>query len=63
MARLIPVFKKGSQTSLSNCRPISLLSVLNNLSEKLIYNRIIKSQLIYSLQLNMEFLVLFTKCN
>ena len=37
----IPVFKKGSQTCLSNYRPISLLSVFHKLLEKLMYNRLI----------------------
>ena len=40
LARVIPVFKKGSQTNLSNHRPISLLSVFNKLLEKLIFNRL-----------------------
>ena len=54
MARVIPIFKKGSQTSLNNYRPISLLSVFNKLLEKLMYKRIIdfvnKRQVIYSKQ-------------
>ena len=37
---VIPVFKKGSQTNLSNYRPISLLSVFNKLLEKLMFNRL-----------------------
>ena len=41
LANVIPVFKKGSQYSLCNYRPISLLSVFNKLLEKLIYNRLI----------------------
>ena len=55
MARVIPIFKKGSQTSLNNYRPISLLSVFNKLLEKLMYKRVIdflnKRQVIYSKQL------------
>ena len=42
LANVIPVFKKGSQTLLSNYRPISLLSVFNKLLECLMYNRLIK---------------------
>ena len=51
MARVIPVFKKGSQTRLNNYRPISLLSNFNKLLEKLMFKRIVdfldKRQLIY----------------
>ena len=54
MARVIPVFKKGSQTTLNNYRPISLLSIFNKLLEKLMYKRIVdfldKRQLIYCKQ-------------
>ena len=42
LANVIPIFKKGSQTSLSNYRPISLLSVFNKLLESLMYNRLIR---------------------
>ena len=42
LANVIPVYKKGSQTSLSNYRPISLLSVLNKLLEKLLCSRLLK---------------------
>jgi len=41
LASIIPVFKKRSQTRLSNYRPISLLSVFHKLLEKLMYNRLI----------------------
>ena len=37
LANVIPVFKKGSQTCLSNYRPISLLSIFHKLLEKLMY--------------------------
>ena len=42
LANVIPVYKKGSQTSLSNYRPISLLSVFNKLLEKLMCSRLLK---------------------
>ena len=38
LAKVMPVFKKGSQANLSNYRPISLLSVFNKLLEKLMFN-------------------------
>ena len=41
LASIIPVFKKGSQTCLSNYRPISLLSAFHKLLEKLMFNRLI----------------------
>ena len=40
VARVIPVYKKGSKTVMNNYRPISLLSVFNKLLEKLMYNRL-----------------------
>ena len=42
MARVIPVYKSGSSSSLSNYRPISLLSIFNQILEKLMYNRLYK---------------------
>ena len=54
IARVIPVFKKGSHTSLNNYRPISLLSIFNKLLEKLMYNRLInfiqKNNILYEKQ-------------
>ena len=41
IANVIPIYKKGSYTSLSNYRPISLLSVFNKLLEKLMCNRLV----------------------
>ena len=41
IARVIPVYKKGSMSLVSNYRPISLLSIFNRLLEKLMYNRLI----------------------
>ena len=54
IAKVIPVFKKGPQTDLSNYRPISLLSVFNKILEKLMYKRLynytIQKQILYSRQ-------------
>ena len=73
LANVIPVHKKGSQTSLSNYRPISLLSVFNKLREKLMCSRLLKfleknnifcdNQFGFrrAIQLNMPFSVLLTK--
>ena len=41
LANVIPVYKKGSMSILSNYRPISLLSIFNKLLEKLMCNRLV----------------------
>ena len=40
LAKIIPIFKKGSKTIISNYRPISLLSNLNKIFEKLVFSRV-----------------------
>ena len=51
-AKVIPVFKKDSSLEVSNHRPISLLSNIDKIIEKLMYARVIKfleqSKSIYS---------------
>ena len=42
IAKTIPIFKKGSKLETGNYRPISLLSNINKLLEKLMYARIYK---------------------
>ena len=42
IARVIPVYKAGCHTVMSNYRPISLLSIFHKLLEKLMYKRLIK---------------------
>ena len=41
VARVVPVFKKGSSTQLNNYRPISLLPIFNRILENLMYKRLI----------------------
>ena len=54
ISKIIPIFKKGSRLLVSNYRPISLLSNLNKILEKIVHDRIYKFledyQCIYSLQ-------------
>ena len=42
IAKTIPIYKKGSKLGVSNYRPISLLSNLNKILEKLMFNRVYK---------------------
>ena len=42
LAKVIPIYKKGSKASPSNYRPISMLSIFEKLIERLMYNRLIK---------------------
>ena len=54
LSKTIPVFKKGSKLDVSNYRPISLLSNINKIFEKLMHDRVYKfleeTKSLYSLQ-------------
>ena len=54
IAKVIPVYKKGSPTSINNYRPISILSTINKIFEKILYSRLIsyidKFQILYKYQ-------------
>ena len=54
IAKVIPIFKKGAPSSVNNYRPISILSTINKIFEKLLYSRLInyidKFQLLYKYQ-------------
>ena len=54
LSKTIPVFKKGSKMAVENYRPISLLSNINKIFEKLMYNRVYKfledNKCLYDLQ-------------
>ena len=54
VAKVIPIFKKGDPVSVNNYRPISILSPINKIFEKIIYSRLIKyidkSNVLYTYQ-------------
>ena len=54
VAKVVPVYKKDSKLDFSNYQPISLLSNIEKILEKLMYNRVYnfftKNNLIYPLQ-------------
>ena len=54
IAKVIPIFKKGDPTAINNYRPISILSPINKIFEKILYSRLIKyinkSNILYKYQ-------------
>ena len=40
-AKVIPIYKKGDSKSINNYRPISILSTLNKIFEKILYARLV----------------------
>ena len=41
-ALIVPIYKKGEPLDVNNYRPISILSVLSKIFERILYNRMIK---------------------
>ena len=54
LAKVIPIFKSGDSTKMSNYRPISILSFFSKIFEKLMYNILnnflYKNEVIYKYQ-------------
>ena len=42
LAKVVPIFKKGDALLLNNYRPISLLTSISKILEKLVYSRTLK---------------------
>ena len=42
IAKVVPIFKGGDPSNFNNYRPISILSTLSKLFERLMYNRLLK---------------------
>ena len=55
IAKVIPLFKKGDKLDLNNYRPISLLSSLSKVLEKIIFKRTIKFLVIHSIISDSQF--------
>ena len=54
-AKVIPLFKKGCPVTLSNYRPISLLSVFSKISKKLMYKRLYNFLEVHEILYNLQF--------
>ena len=54
IAKVTPIFKKGDPSSVNNYRPISVLSIINKIFEKILYSRLVnyieKFNLLYKYQ-------------
>ena len=57
-ARVCPIYKKGDQEKCSNYRPISLLSNISKIYERVMYNRVyeflLKENTLYDLQFGFQ---------
>ena len=54
-ATVIPLFTKGCTETVSNYRPISLLSVFSNITEKLMYKRLYQFLDVHKILYNLQF--------
>ena len=54
-AKVIPLFKKGCLVTVSNYRPISLLSVFSKITEKLMYKRLFSFLEVHRILYNLQF--------
>ena len=58
LAKVIPIFKSGDSTKMSNYRPISILSLFSKIFEKLMYNIVnnflYKNEVIYKYQFGLN---------
>ena len=53
MAQFVPLYKNNSKTDLGNYRPVSIISVVSRILERVVYNQIesyVKYQFFYDLQ-------------
>ena len=55
IAKVIPLFKKGDKQDISNYRPISLLSSLSKILEKIIYSRTVNFFKLHGIFSNFQF--------
>ena len=55
IAKVVPIYKKGESLDTSNYRPISLLSSISKILEKIIYSRTIKFIRSFDLLSNSQF--------
>ena len=55
IAKVIPIFKKGDKQEVNNYRPISLLTGISKILEKIIYTRLINFLQINDIFSNFQF--------
>ena len=67
LATVCPVFKKGNSNNINNYRPVSLLSNISKLLEKVMYNRLYsfleKQNLFYNYQFGFRKKSFYNTCN